>query len=90
MDPDSISKGKVAYKVVGVNSPSAKKDAFSVDGITGKITTRTVFDREAGDRYILTLFAEDHTSNLVLRTAFCVAVDIKDANDRKPRFVSFL
>eukprot|EP00794_Sanderia_malayensis_P006790 gene6790-7556_t len=85
LDPDSISKGKLSYELLSVSSPSMK--AFSIDAVTGKIRTKqNVLDREKEKRYILTLVADDHTAIPVLRTPYCVAVDVKDANDNKPRF----
>ena len=89
MDADSISKGRTVYKLVGINPPHHdKNNSFSVSE-DGKIRTARVFDREKQSHYMLTLYAEDHTLFLSNRmwTTFCVVVNIKDANDHRPRYV---
>ena len=70
--------------MLAVSSP-LNKDSFTVQELTGKILTGKKFNRELEKRYVLTLVAEDHASINVLKTTYCVAVDIKDANDQKPR-----
>ena len=88
MDPDSVSKGKTVFKLVEIYPPHGTNMSFSVSA-DGKIKTDVKLDREEQSRYVLTLFAEDHSSpQEIQRTTFCVVVHVKDANDHKPRFVA--
>ena len=87
MDPDSVSKGTTVFKLVDIY-PHGTNRSFSVSA-DGKIKTSMKLDREEQNRYVLTLFAEDHSSRgQIQRTTFCVVVHVKDANDHKPRFVA--
>lgn len=54
-DQDKGSNGNVTYKISSGN----QNNAFQIDAVTGVISTAASIDREAIQRYILTVQAED-------------------------------
>ncbi|GCC39948.1 hypothetical protein chiPu_0023507, partial [Chiloscyllium punctatum] len=60
-------------------------DSFSIDPVTGVITTSRSLDREQQDHYQLTVYAKDSGSPPNVATV-TVSIKIEDENDNKPMF----
>ncbi|XP_043548676.1 protocadherin-16-like [Chiloscyllium plagiosum] len=60
-------------------------DSFSIDPVTGVITTSQSLDREQQDHYQLTVYAKDSGSPPNVATV-TVSIKIEDENDNKPMF----
>ncbi|XP_059502894.1 protocadherin-16-like isoform X2 [Stegostoma tigrinum] len=60
-------------------------DSFSIDPVTGIVTTIRALDREQQEHYQLTVYAKDSGSPPNVATV-TVSIKIKDENDNRPRF----
>ena len=80
VDPDEGPNGDVIYFYNG-------SDPFSIDNITGLITTSVILDREKVPYYLLTVGAHDYGGNGTSLTSFAtVNVTVEDINDNIPYF----
>ncbi|XP_063065516.1 cadherin EGF LAG seven-pass G-type receptor 3 [Engraulis encrasicolus] len=85
-DLDSPSNAEIRYRFVGEGAALART-AFEVDPRSGLITTRGVVDREANERYTLTVEASDHGREPGPRSATVnVHITVLDENDNVPQF----
>ncbi|XP_076133414.1 cadherin EGF LAG seven-pass G-type receptor 3 [Alosa pseudoharengus] len=85
-DLDSPSNANIRYRFVGEGAALARV-AFEVDPRSGLITTRGVVDREANERYTLTVEASDQGREPGPRSATVnVYINVLDENDNVPQF----
>ncbi|KAL0994901.1 hypothetical protein UPYG_G00129030 [Umbra pygmaea] len=77
-DRDQGSNGQVTYGGI-------TQDSFSIDAVTGVITTTRSLDRESQDHYTLTVYARDGGVPPNLATVL-VRVWVQDENDNAPVF----
>ena len=63
---------------------------FSIDYVTGTITTVASFDREFSNIFILVVKAINPNSNLILEGSTEIQITITDVNDEIPYFTSLL
>ena len=85
-DLDSPSNANIRYRFVGEGA-SLARTAFEVDPRSGLITTRGVVDREANERYTLTVEASDQGREPGPRSATVnVHITVLDENDNVPQF----
>ena len=82
-DADSGQNSMLSYSIAGGNFP------FSIDPLSGNVTTTIFFDREVADRYTIFVLATDFGHPSLVGTA-TVNVLIGDENDRPPFFVENL
>lgn len=81
-DLDDGLNAKVKYRLVSGNIG----DAFKIEADTGELSTLKQLDREAIDKYTLTIEAKDIVQPFY--SARCqVIVVIQDRNDNRPRFL---
>lgn len=86
-DKDSGSQGEVSYSIVGGNIGNM----FSIDAISGNISTAAELDRETTSSFNLIIRASDGAVAEKIRyTEGVVKVDISDINDNPPAFSSSL
>ncbi|KAK7096771.1 protocadherin-1-like isoform X2 [Littorina saxatilis] len=77
-DLDSGDNGRVTYSIpVPTN--------FSIDALTGTLSTLVTFDREVQAQYTFPVVAEDHGESPLSATA-TVIITIQDKNDHPPKF----
>ena len=77
-DLDDGEFGRVTYSIpVNTN--------FSIDSLTGTLSTLVTFDREVGAQYTFPVVARDHGAEPKSATA-SVVVNILDQNDHPPHF----
>ncbi|KAK0157584.1 hypothetical protein PV328_011310 [Microctonus aethiopoides] len=68
------------------------QDLFEIDSITGNITTREMFDREAEDSYNVKVIATDNSPSALFKTGEhnkgeqYFRIEITDKNDNPPKF----
>ncbi|KAK0161393.1 hypothetical protein PV327_009868 [Microctonus hyperodae] len=68
------------------------QDKFEIDAITGNITTREMFDREAEDSYNVKVIATDNSPSALFKTGEhnkgeqYFRIEIADKNDNPPKF----
>ncbi|KAL4608577.1 protocadherin-16-like [Arapaima gigas] len=77
-DPDQGTNGQVTYGGIA-------EEGFVIDPVTGVITTTKALDREAQDRYTLTVYARDGGLPANFATA-TVKITVLDENDNAPAF----
>lgn len=77
-DPDRGPNGMVTYSLVDLN------DEFSVDKYTGVIKLNKMLDYERRKRYVLTVQAEDGSSQNQQISQASVVINVKDINDTPP------
>ena len=82
-DADSTSNGELRYSILGGNVESA----FSVDEISGLISTAKYLDREILDQYTMSLQVVDQGVPQFTATA-SLMVQVEDVNDHVPHFDS--
>lgn len=80
-DKDSPKNAIIRYAIVG----GSGKHSFTVDPVTGMISSSKVFDYEYRKDYFLDVLASNPDSNLVGATK--VHVHVKGANEFVPKFV---
>ena len=61
-------------------------DVFSVDSVTGYISTTQTLNREVTARYIVVVTATDDDEENPLQTNVSVTIDVADVNDNSPVF----
>ncbi|XP_076872540.1 protocadherin-23 [Brachyhypopomus gauderio] len=80
-DPDCGMNGTVEYSI---HNPS---DHFSVDAVTGAISTSGVLDREECPNYTLLITASDQGPS-TLTSTLLLFISLTDENDNSPAFSS--
>ena len=75
------ANANIVYSIVATRPPSNSMP-FTVDSVTGEITTTTELDRETVQQYNLTVQASDGT----LADTSQVIVNVEDINDCDPMF----
>ena len=88
-DPDSGVNGDLRYSILK-QEPSASTHLFTIDPVTGLVTTSGDIDREVAPSYKLTVVATDQALPVQMRRTAekLVTVLVKDLNDNAPQFVS--
>ena len=81
-DADAALNGDVVYALVDGN----EDEKFRVDASTGQLLVAGLLDREAQDRYVLTVAASDAAAEGSLTSTASVRVDVLDENDNQPEF----
>lgn len=81
-DADSGKFGEVIYSL----KQSDESDMFSIDPITGKITTKVMFDREVTPTITFNVEAQDQDPVNPLSATVYVTIQVTDVNDNKPEF----
>lgn len=86
-DPDSGINGDLQY---AITQQRPSDNIFTIDPVTGLITTAAQMDREMSDSYELMIVATDQALPVSSRKTAekMVTVIILDVNDNAPRFVS--
>ncbi|XP_019645840.1 PREDICTED: protocadherin Fat 4-like [Branchiostoma belcheri] len=80
VDQDAGTQGELKYYITSGNQGGA----FSLDYLTGDLSTAAVLDREAVDTYVLTVVAIDGGTSPQRSGTSTVTVTIQDANDNPP------
>ena len=81
-DADLGANGEVSYSLTSDMSSLP----FSIDPLTGSVTTITTLDREQTDFYTITVTASDNGTLSRLMSSFIVNVTVTDVNDNAPVF----
>ena len=81
-DADLGANGEVSYSLTSDMSSLP----FSIDPLTGSVTTITTLDREQTDFYTITVIASDNGTLSRLMSSFIVNVTVTDVNDNAPVF----
>ncbi|XP_066284098.1 cadherin-23-like [Branchiostoma lanceolatum] len=79
-DQDAGTQGEVKYYITSGNQDGA----FSLDYLSGDLSTAAVLNREALDTYVLTVVATDGGTSPQRSGTSTVTVTIEDANDNTP------
>ncbi|XP_051882334.1 protocadherin-16 [Pristis pectinata] len=82
-DKDEGINGDIVYSIV--NSPESHSDWFTIDRVTGVITTASTLDYETDPAPTLTVVATDR-GNVPLSSSVTVTIAIQDVNDNEPVF----
>ncbi|KAG1683801.1 Cadherin-23 [Nymphon striatum] len=87
VDPDnpSTANGKVAYRFLEDTNNRDGISLFSIDPVTGVITTKQNLDRETKQQYALIIVAYDLGDN-PQEASRVLDVIVLDVDDNKPRF----
>lgn len=83
-DPDTGESGRVMYTMDALMN-SKSLELFSIDSVTGLISTTEILDRENMDLHYFRITAIDHGSPRLSATTM-VAVTVTDKNDHGPSF----
>ncbi|XP_043912879.1 cadherin-23 [Protopterus annectens] len=75
--------GRLSYTFDPNSSPQAL-ELFKIDSITGWITVKGLVDREKGEFYLLTVFADD--GGVKKDSTVKVSITVLDENDNSPSF----
>ncbi|NXL83195.1 PCD23 protein, partial [Alectura lathami] len=84
-DPDKGRNGHISYHVISGN----ENRMFTLDKITGLLSTAQLLDREVQERYSLTVMALDDGSP-ALSAVQVITVLVLDVNDERPIFLQQL
>ncbi|KXJ05962.1 Cadherin-19, partial [Exaiptasia diaphana] len=76
----SSSQGQIRYKIVN------ETGVFSINPITGYLSTSSAFDRESKSNYTIIVEASDMDSLASLSNTSEVVVYVTDVNDNSPVF----
>ncbi|XP_078259032.1 protocadherin-16-like [Rhinoraja longicauda] len=82
-DKDDGINGDIVYSIV--NSPESHSEWFTIDQVTGVITTAATLDYETDPAPTLTVLATDR-GNKPLSSSVTVTITIQDVNDNEPVF----
>ncbi|XP_071982915.1 cadherin EGF LAG seven-pass G-type receptor 3 isoform X3 [Engystomops pustulosus] len=83
-DPDTGDSGRVMYTMDALMN-SKSLELFSIDSVTGLISTTEILDRENMDLHYFRVTAIDHGSPRLSATSM-VSVTVVDKNDHSPTF----
>lgn len=83
-DSDQGTNGSVAY-FLHTDHQSTYSGPFSLDSLTGQLTTKTALDREVTSEYVIRVIAKDQGIPPQSSTA-TVYVHLEDVNDNSPAF----
>ncbi|XP_072276680.1 cadherin EGF LAG seven-pass G-type receptor 3 isoform X2 [Pyxicephalus adspersus] len=83
-DPDTGESGRVVY-IMDTLMNSKSLELFSIDSVTGLISTTEILDRESMELHYFRVTAIDHGSPRLSATTM-VAVTVTDKNDHSPMF----
>ncbi|XP_068110920.1 cadherin EGF LAG seven-pass G-type receptor 3 [Hyperolius riggenbachi] len=83
-DPDTGEAGRVMYTMDALMN-SKSLELFSIDSVTGLISTTEILDRETMDLHYFRVTAIDHGSPRSSATTM-VSVTVTDKNDHSPMF----
>ncbi|KAM4722755.1 cadherin EGF LAG seven-pass G-type receptor 3 [Rhinophrynus dorsalis] len=83
-DPDTGQSGRLFYTMDALMN-SKSLELFSIDSVTGLISTTEILDRESMDLHYFRVTAIDHGSPRLSATTM-VAVTVTDKNDHSPVF----
>lgn len=83
-DADEGQNGEVRYRLKDEDA----SDQFSIDEVTGLISTAVDLDAEVEKQIILVVYAEDRANSGTRLTGETrVIIDVKDFNDNAPKFM---
>uniref|UniRef100_A0A673JXY0 Protocadherin Fat 1-like n=1 Tax=Sinocyclocheilus rhinocerous TaxID=307959 RepID=A0A673JXY0_9TELE len=85
-DLDSWLNGQVTYTLHEIQECPDILQMFTLDSVTGWITTLKEIDREKTDRYRITVLATDRAQGLQMTGTTVVEVTVVDTNDNPPLF----
>uniref|UniRef100_A0A672QAR5 FAT atypical cadherin 1 n=1 Tax=Sinocyclocheilus grahami TaxID=75366 RepID=A0A672QAR5_SINGR len=85
-DLDSWLNGQVTYTLHEIQECPDILQMFTVDSVTGWITTLKEIDREKTDRYRIAVLATDRAQGLQMTGTTVVEVTVVDTNDNPPLF----
>ncbi|XP_044133380.1 cadherin EGF LAG seven-pass G-type receptor 3-like [Bufo gargarizans] len=83
-DPDTGESGRVMY-IMDALMNSKSLELFSIDSVTGLISTTEILDRENMEQHYFRVTAIDHGSSRLSATTM-VSVTVADKNDHSPSF----
>ncbi|XP_040264648.1 cadherin EGF LAG seven-pass G-type receptor 3 [Bufo bufo] len=83
-DPDTGDSGRVMYTMDALMN-SKSLELFSIDSVTGLISTTEILDRENMEQHYFRVTAIDHGSSRLSATTM-VSVTVADKNDHSPSF----
>ncbi|XP_053325600.1 cadherin EGF LAG seven-pass G-type receptor 3 [Spea bombifrons] len=83
-DPDTGESGKLYYSMDALMN-SKSLELFSIDSVTGLISTIEILDRESMDLHYFRVTAVDHGTPRLSATTM-VAITVSDRNDHSPVF----
>ena len=84
--PNSTHLCSISYTDTDLNTDQVDlNDTFTINSVTGGISTAGILDREYIDYYVLLVHAYDGGSP-VLSSSTCVFINITDTNDQSPVF----
>ncbi|XP_040214880.1 cadherin EGF LAG seven-pass G-type receptor 3 [Rana temporaria] len=83
-DPDTGEAGRVVYTMDALMN-SKSLELFSIDSVTGLISTTEILDRESMDLHYFRVTGYDHGSPRLSATTM-VSVTVTDKNDHSPMF----
>ncbi|XP_038077180.1 neural-cadherin-like isoform X2 [Patiria miniata] len=80
-DADKGVNAEIAYDIAGSNNP------FTIDAVTGDISTQDPLDRETTPTIDIVVTAQDNPGSIFSNQGFCfITVTITDVNDNRPTF----
>ncbi|PFX22302.1 Protocadherin Fat 4 [Stylophora pistillata] len=82
-DNDGGDNGNVTYKID--SAPQQVLNTFSLDPLSGVLTTKVILDRETRSSYMIPVKASDH-GNPRLSSSTLVQLNVGDVNDNRPVF----
>lgn len=84
---DADMDKRLFYSIYNSASPVSLQK-FTVDSLTGVLSTRQALDHEEARRHVLTVMVKDTGTPVNKRNFARVVIDVSDHNDHQPEFLS--